>query len=81
MATDENWHCEGAGPCLGMGELCVCRADENQPPVSSTTSTAPSTNSTAVHETAKKKLKLQLQKPHFERMNEENMATICKGYV
>ena len=43
----------------------VYRADENRPPVSSTSST---TDSTAVHEPAKKKQKLQLQKPRFERM-------------
>ena len=58
---------QGSEPfCIGMEELCGCN-DENEPPTTL--------------EPPKKKLKLQRQQPRFKPMSDDNMTTICKGYV
>ena len=70
----ESWRCEGAEPfCLGMADMCGCGGGaENVPP---NEKTAPTSSPKP------KKVRLSLQKPRFERVSDEDMSTICKGYV
>ena len=52
---------------MGMRELCGYNYDENEPPTTL--------------EPPKRKLKLQKQQPRFKHMSDDDMTTICKGYV
>ena len=69
--------CEGNDPfCLGMGDFCGYR---HEPSPGKATS-KPTGDSV---EPKRKKLRLSLNKPpsRFERVDENEMAVICKGYV
>ena len=91
MSDDgDTWRCEGKHPfCLGMGELCGCGVGDTD--ADNGSETVP-----PAAEPVRKKLKLSLSKPakpqdrykpqdeskpRFERVDEEEMSTICKGYV
>ena len=67
--------CEGDNPlCLGMGDLCGCHAD-TEPVVSAI--------SEPDHlESKRRKLALSLnKKSRFQHIDDNEMASICKGYV
>ena len=68
---DKPWRCPGHDPfCLGMGDHCGCRYNKKE---NVTPNTSP--------EPSKKKLKLSLQKPQFDLVDDEEMSSICKGYI